>query len=82
MPFYNAGRVVRTIIFDTRDQIGQNIGILIAWCVVSCITIPLVTWLYRRNAVNAHMRETGQNQKDQVNGVDLPERTANINESV
>lgn len=71
MPFYNAGRVVRTIIFDTRNQIGMNIGILIAWCAVSCITIPIVTWLFRRKAVNAHRQETGENQKDEMDGVAL-----------
>jgi hypothetical protein len=57
MPFYNCSRAVRTIIFNTKNDIGLNCGILIAWLAVSMITIPLVTWLYRRNAVNEYRRE-------------------------
>lgn len=56
MPFYNVGRVVRTIIFDTKNEIAMNEGILIAWAVFSMMTISLATWLMRRKAVNAHRK--------------------------
>lgn len=54
MPFYNVGRIVRTIIFDTKNQIAQNLGILLAWAVFSMFTISLATWLLRRKSVNAY----------------------------
>lgn len=54
MPFYNVSRVVRTIIFNTKNEIAMNLGILLAWIVFSMITITLATWLMRRKAVNAH----------------------------
>lgn len=54
MPFYNVGRTVRTLIFDTKNEIAQNLGILLAWAVFSMITISLATWLMRRKAVNAY----------------------------
>lgn len=56
LPFYNLSRVVRTIIFNTKNDIGKNLGIVIAWIVVSIITITLSTWLSRRKAVNQHLR--------------------------
>jgi hypothetical protein len=42
----------------------MHLGILLAWIVLSLITIPLATWLFRRNAVNQHKREIGENEKD------------------
>ncbi|KAJ7673380.1 hypothetical protein B0H17DRAFT_1083245 [Mycena rosella] len=33
--------------------LGMNFGILIAWVVVSCITLPTFQWLMRRSAVRA-----------------------------
>ena len=85
MPFYNVGRVVRTvsgrgrpttlvsirlydmlslyqIIFDTKNEIGMNLGILLGWIGLSFITIPLATWLARRKSVNAHRAS----QKDKM----------------
>ncbi|EKM78185.1 hypothetical protein AGABI1DRAFT_75662 [Agaricus bisporus var. burnettii JB137-S8] len=49
-PFYNLSRGFRTIAFSTKNQLGLNFGILIAWVVISCITLPLFQWLmWRRN---------------------------------
>lgn len=66
MPFYNLSRTVRTIIFNTKNDIGKNLGILIAWIVVSLITVPLATWLSRRKAVNLHRKAKGEEER--VNG--------------
>ncbi|GFZ47651.1 hypothetical protein JCM24511_05397 [Saitozyma sp. JCM 24511] len=65
MPFYNVGRVVRTIIFNTKNTIALNIGILLAWTVFSLITITFATWLFRRFAINAHRKEMGENEFDE-----------------
>ncbi|TYJ52218.1 hypothetical protein B9479_007177 [Cryptococcus floricola] len=62
MPFYNCNRIVRTIIFNTKNDIGMNLGILIAWIAVSFITISLGTWLFRRQSVNQHNKEVGENE--------------------
>ncbi|WVW78515.1 hypothetical protein I302_100470 [Kwoniella bestiolae CBS 10118] len=66
MPFYNASRVVRTIIFNTKNDIGKNLGILLAWVVVNIITITVTTWLFRRKSVNEHNKEVGENEMDNV----------------
>ncbi|KAJ6560477.1 hypothetical protein B0H10DRAFT_2115024 [Mycena sp. CBHHK59/15] len=52
-PFYNISRAVRTIVFRTKNDVGMNFGILIAWTVLSCITLPLAQWFVRRKAVAA-----------------------------
>lgn len=66
MPFYNINRTVRTIIFNTKNEIGQNLGILIAWIVVSLITVSLATWLSRRKAVNLHRK--AKTEEERVSG--------------
>ncbi|KAJ2917992.1 hypothetical protein MD484_g2452, partial [Candolleomyces efflorescens] len=48
-PFYNLSRALRTIVFGTKSHMGQSVGILIAWVVISCITLPLIQWFVRRN---------------------------------
>jgi hypothetical protein len=65
MPFYNLSRIVRTLIFNTKNDIGKNIGIVIAWVVVSVITVPLSTWLLRRKAVNLHRKAKGEEERVQ-----------------
>ncbi|KAJ7901270.1 hypothetical protein B0H13DRAFT_2028515 [Mycena leptocephala] len=47
-PFYNISRAVRTIVFGTKDDVGLNFGVLIAWVAVSCLTLPLFQWFARR----------------------------------
>jgi len=51
------------IIFDTKNEIGKNLGILIAWIVVSLITISLGTWVTRRKTVNAHKKEMAERRQ-------------------
>ncbi|KAJ7716402.1 hypothetical protein DFH07DRAFT_355083 [Mycena maculata] len=58
-PFYNISRGVRTIVFSTKNNLGMNFGILIAWAVVSCITLPFFQWLMRRRkAIAAQPKQT------------------------
>jgi len=64
MPFPNVSKVIRTIIFNTKNEVGMNLGILVAWIVLSMITIPLATWAFRRGSVNAHRREVGEMEKE------------------
>lgn len=48
-PFYNVSQGVRAIVFGTKNELGMNFGILIAWLAVSCITLPLFLAFTRRN---------------------------------
>ncbi|EKM53634.1 uncharacterized protein PHACADRAFT_260093 [Phanerochaete carnosa HHB-10118-sp] len=60
MPFYNVSRAVRTILFRTRDQVGLNFGVLIAWIAVSLVTIPLFQTYVRRKQVREWRRSMHQ----------------------
>ncbi|KAG2150475.1 hypothetical protein DEU56DRAFT_780199 [Suillus clintonianus] len=53
MPFYNVSSTVRTIIFDTKNQIGLNFGVQFSWILISCITLPIFQWIVRRQEVKA-----------------------------
>ncbi|KAJ7184955.1 hypothetical protein C8R46DRAFT_468661 [Mycena filopes] len=57
-PFYNISRSVRTIVFGTKNDLGMNFGILLAWVAISCITLPLFQWLVRRRTVAAQRTAT------------------------
>ncbi|AAW45796.1 hypothetical protein CNBJ2900 [Cryptococcus deneoformans B-3501A] len=69
MPFYNCNHIVRTIIFNTKNEIGQNMGILVAWVALNFITISLGTWLFRRQSINQHNKEVGENEMDSADKV-------------
>ncbi|KAF8652205.1 hypothetical protein AX16_004508 [Volvariella volvacea WC 439] len=51
-PFYCISRAVRSIVFGTKNTLGQDFGILIAWVAISCITLPLFQILVRRKGWN------------------------------
>ncbi|KAJ7350884.1 hypothetical protein DFH08DRAFT_862558 [Mycena albidolilacea] len=50
-PFYNISRGVRTIVLGTKNDLGMNFGILLAWLAISCVTLPLFQWWMRRKIV-------------------------------
>ncbi|KIM42629.1 hypothetical protein M413DRAFT_408539 [Hebeloma cylindrosporum] len=47
-PFYNVSNSIRSLVFGTRNILGLNFGVLIAWVVVSCITLPFIQLIVRR----------------------------------
>lgn len=51
MPFYNVSHAVRCIVFGTKNSVGLNFGVLIAWTTISCITLPLIQWFVRRQDI-------------------------------
>ncbi|KAL1747066.1 hypothetical protein HDZ31DRAFT_32713 [Schizophyllum fasciatum] len=53
MPFYNVSHTVRSILFGTKNTLGLNFGVLIAWIAISCITLPLFQWFVRRKLIAA-----------------------------
>lgn len=65
MPFYNVSRGVRTVLFGTKNDLGLNFGILIAWIAVSCVTLPLFQILVRRRE-RRELQVTQQEKTDSV----------------
>ncbi|KAJ7056162.1 hypothetical protein C8F01DRAFT_1156993 [Mycena amicta] len=55
-PFYNISRAVRAIVFGTKNEVGLNFGVLIAWVGISCVSLPVLQWLVRRRDVNAQSK--------------------------
>ncbi|KAK0222406.1 hypothetical protein IW262DRAFT_1474117 [Armillaria fumosa] len=64
MPFYNVSGAVRTILFGTKNELGLHFGILIAWTVISMITLPAFQWFMRRRSVQdlTRLREEGEKE--------------------
>ena len=52
-PVYNMSQAVRTIIFNTKNHLGRNFGVLLAWVALSLITLPLFQYLVRRREIAA-----------------------------
>ncbi|KAG9047508.1 hypothetical protein FS837_002093 [Tulasnella sp. UAMH 9824] len=59
-PVFNLSQAVRTIIFNTKDRLGLNAGVLLAWVVLSMITVPLFTWLMRRKDEQAEKQKNAE----------------------
>ncbi|KEP51553.1 putative nitrosoguanidine resistance protein SNG1 [Rhizoctonia solani 123E] len=51
MPFFNHGEAVNTILFNTKNVLGRNAGVLIAWAALSTVTTAGLTWYRRRDQV-------------------------------
>ncbi|KAG8887557.1 hypothetical protein FRB98_009463 [Tulasnella sp. 332] len=47
-PIYNLSLATRTILFDTKNHLARNAGVILGWIALSMLTIPLFTWLTRR----------------------------------
>ncbi|ESK88543.1 response to drug-related protein [Moniliophthora roreri MCA 2997] len=62
-PFYNVNRAIRTILFSTKDNLGLNFGVLLAWVVISCITLPLFQWFMRRKHMSEINRSSEPDEK-------------------
>ncbi|EUC54918.1 nitrosoguanidine resistance protein SNG1, putative [Rhizoctonia solani AG-3 Rhs1AP] len=57
MPFYNHAVAVRTILFDTKNLLGRNAGVLFAWIGLSMIAISFLVWLkHKITAKNDQLR--------------------------
>lgn len=59
-PVFNLSEAVRTIIFNTKNRLGLNAGVLLAWMVLSMITVPLFTWLMRRKDEQAEEQKNAE----------------------
>lgn len=76
--YSNSSQATRTIIFNTKSHLARNFGILIAWAILSIITVTLISILTRRQevAASASAEATLSNKKS-----DMVERRMSIAES-
>jgi hypothetical protein len=66
-PVYNMSQAVRTIIFNTKNHLGRNFGVLLAWVALSLITLPVLQYLMRRREIAAEGVQThGDDSKELV----------------
>ncbi|KAG8770284.1 hypothetical protein FRC12_004382 [Ceratobasidium sp. 428] len=54
VPFFNHAEAVNTILFNTKNVLGRNAGILIAWIALSVCTTAGLTWLQRHEKVERY----------------------------
>ncbi|KAG0697830.1 hypothetical protein DFH29DRAFT_944459 [Suillus ampliporus] len=54
-PFWNLSQAIRTIVFNTHSYLPRNAGVLVAWIVLSALTMSLFSW-YCRYKVTAAAR--------------------------
>ncbi|KIY69434.1 hypothetical protein CYLTODRAFT_372746 [Cylindrobasidium torrendii FP15055 ss-10] len=50
-PFWHVSSAIRSILFRTKNTLGLNFGVLIAWVCVSLISLPLFQWFMRRRMI-------------------------------
>ncbi|TIB72243.1 hypothetical protein E3Q18_00284 [Wallemia mellicola] len=58
MVYYHINRGIRCIIFNTKNELGFNFGVCLAWVVFSIGTISAFTALYRRLDIKKAQKES------------------------
>ena len=51
-----SSQALRTIMFNTNSHLGRNAAVIIAWIVMSCGTLSLLTWFMRWLGRRSHRR--------------------------
>ena len=54
-------QAVRTIIFNTKNHLGVNFGVLLVWAALNIFTISVFTWLMRRPDQREHHKQLAEN---------------------
>ena len=71
-PVYNMSQAVRTIVFGTKNHLGRNFGVLLAWAALSLVTLPVFQYLMRRREIAAEdVRTRGNGDDDDGKGKEL-----------
>lgn len=65
-PFNRLSNAVRTIIFATKNELGEDAGVLIAWIVLSIVTVSSLTWWQRRAEARKARRSDAGGEKVRV----------------
>ncbi|KJA21332.1 hypothetical protein HYPSUDRAFT_743132 [Hypholoma sublateritium FD-334 SS-4] len=47
-PFYSFNKIIRTVVFGTKNDVGLHFGVLIVWVAISCTTLVVIQWNERR----------------------------------
>ncbi|KAH8927576.1 hypothetical protein BT69DRAFT_1213796 [Atractiella rhizophila] len=71
-PAYNLSRLVRSILFGTKNDLSLNYGILLSWVAVSCVTLPLIQIWQRSKEVKAHEKLMAQSDPLSNGGLPSP----------
>lgn len=58
----------RTLLFGTKDTLGQNFGILLAWIVVDSILFPFCCWFFRWKNMREKQREAAKQNSNAPKG--------------
>ncbi|KAG8751570.1 hypothetical protein FRC14_007767 [Serendipita sp. 396] len=64
-PVFNLGQAVRTIIFNTKNHLGRNFGVLIAWAVLSLITVPIIIYVTRQREIREEQAKTLPDEREE-----------------
>lgn len=61
LPVYNTQMAIRTVLFDTQNELGKNFGVLFAWVAVNYIVswpcFAFVKWYKAREARKAAIKD-------------------------
>jgi hypothetical protein len=58
VPLNRTSNILRTLVFDTKDELALGFGVLLGWVFLSwCITMPLITLFYRKREMKAFRKE-------------------------
>ncbi|KAI0063579.1 hypothetical protein BV25DRAFT_385006 [Artomyces pyxidatus] len=63
MPFFNVQQAVRTIIFNTKNQLGLNFGVQLIWIAVSLCTITGFQYYKRYGKIRERQRLLSANME-------------------
>jgi len=63
-PFYNVNRAMRTVIFNTKNQVGLNFGVLLVWVAVSCVILATIQVWVKRSRKSTAVESTVEELRD------------------
>jgi hypothetical protein len=58
-PFFHIVKASSTLIFGTKNWLGLNFGVLLAWAALSYALLPFTVWL----EVRKHKENWGKNRR-------------------
>ena len=56
----------KTLVFGTRNELGLNFGVLIAWVVVGSFLFPFACWVLRWNGIRSRRKEAGLQERIKI----------------
>ncbi|BGP39169.1 hypothetical protein JCM10450v2_003123 [Rhodotorula kratochvilovae] len=66
MPFWHSSTATKHILWGTRNRLGLNFGVLIAWCALSLCTLCLFELMWRRREERQERKERARDEEGQA----------------